>query len=211
MHELSLHEAIFSTRAMRRLKPDPVPNADLQYIIEAATMAPSGGNTQGWAFIVVTDPEVRRRLADIYQEVGRSLFRDQVLARDDLPDHTRRVYTNALYLVDHIHDAPVLIVPCLRSRPPPDASHASGYYGSIYPAIQNLMLAARARGLGTTLTTVHKQREEQVREVLGLPDDVETVALIPLGYPQGKWGRPLRHPSSQVTHWDRWGNQRDGA
>ena len=83
--------------------------------------------------------------------------------------------------------------------------NSSTHYGSIYPAIQNLMLAARARGLGTTLTTLHKAAEDEIKAILEIPDDVDTVALIPIGYPEGRFGRPKRRPSRDVTHWDRWG------
>lgn len=205
--DLSLHDAIYTLRAMRRLKPDPIPDDVLQEIIEAATMASTGGNSQRWAFVVVTDPEQRRKLGEIYRDVGEAFIRDTVLANPRLPDDARRVYENAMVLVEHMGEAPAIVVPCVRGAPPTNAN-ASGYYGSIYPAIQNLMLAARAHGLGSTLTTIHKQRDADVHAVLGLPDDVETIALIPLGYPKGKWGRPRRDPAPTVTHWDRWGNQR---
>jgi nitroreductase len=93
----------------------------------------------------------------------------------------------------------------MSRRAPEAAARGASYWGSIFPAIQNLILAARSRGLGATLTTIHKFREEKVREALGLPEDFETIAMIPLGHPRGKWGRPVRAPASELTHWDRWG------
>ncbi len=207
-NDLSLHDAIYSTRAMRRLKPDPVPDEVLASLIEAATMAPSGGNRQGWQFIVVTDPELRAQLGAVYKETGGSLFTG-ILANPNLPDDPRAIYTAAMYLVDHMGDAPAIIVPVMGSAAPTNPASASAYWGSIYPAIQNLILTARDFGLGTTLTTVHKAQEERVHEILGLPDDVETIALIPLGYPKGNWGRPKRDPAATFTHWNTWGNQRD--
>ncbi len=208
MGELDVHEALFSLRAMRRLRPDPVPEADLAYLVEAATQAPSGTNAQRWAFVVVTDPETRRRLGEIYRELGERYIRDAGLASGRLDESATKVYRNALWLVDHLGEAPALILACVEGRPPREPAAASTYYGSIFPAIQNLMLAARARGLGSTLTTLHKAREGDVRAVLGIPDHVETVALIPVGYPRGRFGRPLRRPAWEVTHWDRWQSRR---
>ncbi len=203
--ELSLREAIFTTRAMRRLKPDPVAREDLEFIVEAATMASSGGNRQEWAFVVATDAAVRARLGEIYADVGNELIRDTILANPEIDDASRRVYRGAMRLVDHMGEAPAIIVPVMIRRAPETSAQGASYWGSIFPAIQNLLLAARSRGLGATLTTIHKFREEQVREALGLPEESETIAMIPVGYPRGKWGRPLRAPASELTHWDRWG------
>lgn len=168
-------------------------------------MAGSGGNRQEWAFIVVTDPGVRSRLGAIYAEIGNELIRDTILANPQIDDETRRVYESAMYLVEHMGDAPAIIVPVMTRRAPATSDAGASYWGSIFPAIQNLILAARARGLGATLTTIHKFREEAVREALGLPEDHETIAMIPVGRPRGKWGRPKRAPTAQRTHWDQWG------
>ena len=212
MADMSLHEAIFSTRSMRHLKPDPVPREDLEYILEAATMAPSAGNLQMWSFVVVTDAAQREKLAALYREVGRRYIRDGVLADPDTDDDRRRVYSKALHNVEHLDEAPVIIVACLTLPCPDDAAVASGFYGSIYPAIQNLLLAARSRGLGSVLLTLATEQSPiapvehpAVREILGLPDGVESVALIPVGYPQGNWGRPWRNPWQDCSHWERWG------
>ena len=211
MPDLSAHEAIYSLRAMRRLKPDTVPEEDLRYIVDAATQAPSAANSQDWAFVVVTDPEQRRRLGEVYRAIGRKVIRDRALASGELPDEVERVYRRAMILVEHLGEAAALILVALRGTPPTTAAEGSAWFGSIYPAIQNLMLAARTRGLGTTLTTLHKLRENDVKAILGIPDAFETIALIPVGYPQGRWGRPLRGPSSAVTHWDRWDRRRPDA
>jgi nitroreductase len=184
--ELSLHDAIYTTRAMRHLGTEPVSEDDLRYIVEAATMAPSGANEQKYVLA-------------------------RGLESGGLSDRAQRVYRNAMRLVEHLGEAPALILACVRERPPGDPAAATAYYGSIFPAIQNLMLAARARGLGTTLTTLHKLREDDVRQVLEIPDEVETVALIPVGRPRGSWGRPRRRPSSEVTHWNRWGERRQAS
>jgi nitroreductase len=211
MPDLSAHEAIYSLRAMRRLKPDAVPEEDLRYLVDAATQAPSASNSQDWAFVVVTDPDQRRRLGELYRSIGREVIRDRILPSGTLSDQAERVYRGAMILVEHLGEAPALIVVALRGTPPASAAEGSAWYGSIYPAIQNLMLAARTRGLGTTLTTLHKIREDDVKAILGIPDGFETIALIPVGYPQGRWGRPLRTPSSAVTHWDRWNGRGPAA
>lgn len=209
MAELGVREAIYSLRAMRRLKPDPVPESALRELVDAATQAPSAENRQPWAFVIVTDAQQRRRIGEIYRELGHRFIRDGVLASPDLPEARARVYRHAMRLVEHLAAAPALVLVALRGRPVRDPGAASARYGSIFPAIQNLMLAARALGLGTTLTTLHKAREADVKAVLGIPEGWETVALIPVGYPEGRFGRPRRGPAWQVTHWDRWGQQRE--
>ena len=154
MTDMSLHEALFTTRSMRHLKPDPVAREDLEYMIEAATMAPSAGNMQIWAFVVVTEQPMREQIAAAYREVGRQYIRDGVLADPNTDDDRRRVYTKAMHNVEHLEEAPVIIVPCLTMPCPDDAAVGSGLFGSIYPAAQNLMLAARSRGLGSVLLTL---------------------------------------------------------
>jgi nitroreductase len=202
--ELSLHEAIFTLRAMRKLKPDPIPVDDLRYIIEAATMACSPGNSQPWTFIVITDSTQKARIADIYREIGNAAIREGALKSGALDADMEKVYRDALVLVENLQQAPALILCCLQGEPLEGGIHQSTYYGSIYPAIQNLMLAARARGIGSTMTTLHKAREREIKQVLAIPDDVTTIALIPLGYPRGKWGRPRRRPQGEVTYWNVW-------
>ncbi len=211
MTELSAHEALFSTRAMRHLRPDPVPREDLEYLVEAATMAPSAGNLQMWSFVVVTDPAQRRRIAAIHRLAGRRYIRDTVLADPATDDDRRRVYTKAMHNVEHLDEAPAIIVACLTVPAPDDANVASGFFGSIYPAVQNLLLAARSRGLGGVLITlgtdycpVTTDEDPALSEVLGLPEDVKAVCLVPIGYPQGKWGRPWRRPWQDCIRWERW-------
>ena len=204
MSELSAHEAIYSLRAMRRLRRDPVADEDLRYIVDAATQAASASNSQDWAFIIVTDPTLRQQLGELYRRIGNKRIRDDALASGRLPEEMAKVYRRAMILVEHLAEAPALIVVALRGSHPDNGAEGCAYYGSIFPAIQNLMLAARSRGLGTTLTTLHKARETEVKAILGIPDEFETIAMIPVGHPQGRWGRPLRTPSSEITHWDRW-------
>ncbi len=195
---MDLFEAIYTTRAMRRLKPDPVPDDVLRAVLDAAIRAPSGGNTQGWTFLVVRDPGLRAGLGAIYRPCIEGLFapggRYRALIDADDPavaEPARRMARSALWLGDHLQDAPVIVVPCLATGGrTPDLTSGS----SIYPAVQNLMLAARAFGLGTTLTTIHRMRQDEVQRLLGIPDTVETAALIPMGYPRGRWGVAQRRP-----------------
>lgn len=208
MGEIELEEALYTTRAMRRLHPDPVPEADLRFVIDAATQAPSAKNAQTWAFVVVRDAGQRRRIADLYRRLSDVGIRGGAEGREGLSPETQKVYRNALRLAEALAEVPVLIVACMREPLPELRGLATAFYGSIFPAIQNLMLAARSRGLGSTLTTLHVGAEEELKRILEIPAEVQTVALIPLGYPKGEWGRPLRRPSSEVTHWDRWGHQR---
>ncbi|MFT4519679.1 MAG: nitroreductase [Halioglobus sp.] len=210
MDELSAHEAIFSLRAMRRLKTDPIPDHVLEYLIEAATMACSPGNTQPWTFLVITDSGQKERIAKIYHQLGTSAIKEGALASGTLDKETEKVYQNAMILVDNLQSAPALILCCLQDIPRLSGIQQSSYYGSIYPAIQNLMLAARARGIGSTMTTLHKAKEQDIKDILSIPQGVETIALIPLGYPQGNWGRPKRKPQPDVTFWNKWGDRREG-
>ena len=166
---------------------------------------------QIWAFVVVTDREQITAIADTHREVGRAYIRDGVLADPNLDAARERVYTNAMHNVEHLDEAPALIVPCLTLPCPDDADVASGLFGSIYPSIQNLMLAARERNLGTVLITlatdfspIKPQHARPVRDILRLPDHVQAVALIPVGYPVGSFGPPLRDPWQDCIHWDTW-------
>jgi nitroreductase len=207
MPDLSLHDAMYTLRAMRRLKTDPIPKEDLRYIVEAATMACSPGNSQPWTFLVITDQQQKERIADIYRDIGNAVIRDGALASGKLDEEMQKVYSNAMTLVECMQDAPALIMCCLEGHAQEGGIHQSTYYGSIYPAIQNLMLAARSKGIGSTMTTMHKAREEDIKDVLGIPQEVATIALIPLGYPQGSWNRPKRKPQPAVTFWNVWGEQ----
>ncbi|WP_428484122.1 nitroreductase family protein [Rhodopila sp.] len=224
MTEIGLFDAMYSARALRRLKPDPVHQAVITKILDAAIRAPSGGNAQNWIFIVVRDEAQRRRLGAVYRKASDEVA--EIYAARGRPAHLtdaqyQRLMAGGSYLWDHMGDAPVLLVPCLRKRdmPPrdtlPDAvaarydahlAHQERIRGSsIYPAIQNIILACRALGLGTLITTNHILYEHDVRAVLSLPDDVFTFALMPIGYPLGKYGPLARRPVSEVAFADRWG------
>ncbi|MBI5288411.1 MAG: nitroreductase family protein [Chloroflexi bacterium] len=193
-----------TTRAMRRLHPDPVPDEDLWTILETATMAASGGNTQPWRFVVIRDAEARKRIAAWYLDAWEKTYgpaRELMRANPS----SAMTYNSANHLANHLAEVPVLILVTIRKdnfRNGPIAG------ASIYPAVQNLMLAARALGYGTTLTTLHKLHDAEVKELLGLPEDQETMALIPLGKPKGKFARPPRQPVERVVYWEKWGETR---
>lgn len=192
---MDVFEAIRTTRAMRRLDNDrPVSDEDLWTILEAASKGATGGNAQPVRWLVVRDPDKKRRLGEIYKacwaEVG-AMYRQRTSAEDT---QTQRILTSADHLGEHMGDAPVLIIPASKGGDP----------ASVYPGVQNLFLAARALGLGTTLTTVHKFREPEVRAVLDIPEDVTTWAMIPVGYPTGNWGEAKRRPIEEITYWDTW-------
>lgn len=208
--EADFFSVVGTQRAMRRLKPDPVPEEHIKRIIWAATRAPSGGNRQPWRFLVVTDAAKRKALAAVYRE-GWERYRASgyggSAGRELAPEwaeSNEKVLRSSQYLADHMEEVPVLIFPCIFGGGPKDLTSGS----SIYPAIQNLMLAARALGLGTALTTIHRWNEPRVREILGIPETVDTAALIPVGWPKGKFGAGLRQPVEAVTYWDSWGAKR---
>jgi nitroreductase len=224
MSDVALFEAIHSARALRRLKPDPVPEALIAKVLDAAIRAPSGGNAQNWAFIVVRDAEKRRRLGAIYRKASdevSAIYAARGRPPDQTEDQYRRMMAAGAYLWDHLGDAPVLLVPCLsrRDMPPRKALPASvqaryeahlAYQdrirgASIYPAVQNVILACRGLGLGTLITTNHLLYEDDVRAVLGIPAEVFTFALMPIGFPVGRYGPLARKPVEQVAFADGWG------
>jgi nitroreductase len=208
--ESDLFAAMGSQRAMRRLKPDPVPDEHIRKIIWAATRAPNGGNVQPWRFLVIQDPEKKRGLQRIYAgEWAKYTAQNEAAARaaqsGTTTEGVQRQYSAGDYLAEHLHEVPVIIIPCgfLLAV---NTGIASG--SSIYPAIQNLMLAARSLGLGTVLTTLHRHNEDAVRELLGIPENAHTAAMIPVGYPMGRFGPVNRRPVEEVTYWDQWGAKR---
>lgn len=209
MHDApSLLEAIRTTRSLRRFKSDPIPSEILNELLEAATCAPSGRNAQSWRFLVVRNADQRRRVGAIYKEAWDAYSPPSRLAAITDPRERRRV-ESAFYLGARMgEEAPVLIVVCApREQGAAGASAAATRTSgaSIYPAIQNLLLAARARGIGGCLTTIHLYREAELKAVLDIPDDVDTYALVPLGYPRDDFGRLRRKPVAEVSYLDRWG------
>ena len=203
-------DALHSTPARRYLSAEPVPDGILWAILDAAIRGPSGGNQQAWGWVVVTDPAIKQQVAGWYREGWDRAYghrRDRILAAPPQDGGLSRAsFLAAEHLAHHLAEAPVWIFPVLR--------HAAGVSNprlgaSIYGAVQQLILAARAYGVGTTLTTLYAGHEDEVRGLLGLPDDALTMGLLPLGYPaRGRWKQPPRRPVTEVVHWNRWGTNR---
>jgi nitroreductase len=219
MSEMGIFETICSVRAMRRFKSDPVPDEVISKILDAAIHAPSAGNAQDWLFIVITDAGQRQKVGEIYRRASmwvRQVYENNAPAADVNTSQYERMLKAGFYLHEHMADAPVLIVPCLRLRQrnlpaslPEEARAAMAREfpwragASIYPAVQNILLACRALGLGAVLTTNHMLLEDEMKQVLGLPADVMTFGLIPIGYPTGKFGPVVRRPVYEVAFRDR--------
>jgi nitroreductase len=199
-----LFDIMATTRSMRRLKPDRVPAALIRKILEAGVSAPSGGNMQRWRFLLIRDPKVKQTVGAYYKRAWDEVVSPRYQAGEPAPGTSResfaRMLNAAQYLADHIHEAPVWIVPCLEGANP---TRTSG--SSIYPAVQNMLLAARALGLGATLTTLYLSFEKEVEAALGLPSDVHSYALLPIGYPMGRFGPVRRVPLAEVVYEDHWG------
>jgi len=203
---MDFFDVVTTQRAIRRLKTDPIPEAVLRQIMDAAICAPSGGNRQGWSFVIVRDAAKRARLGELYREAWGELMKVPYYAgaAKELADSPAgRMLASARHLGEHFGEAPVLILACIALDPGVVPTLTTG--ASIYPAVQNIMLAARALGIGSCITTIHRFRDAQVKQLLGIPAEIETAALIPLGYPLGKFGRPPRRPLREVAFADRWG------
>ena len=197
-----------TTRAVRKRLDltRPVPRELLLECIALAQQAPTGSNSQGWRWLIVTDPEKRKLVAEAYREGSAAYFADARKTAPGQDTQQDRVVSSALYLADHLAEVPVHVIPCLPGRPEGLSNgHAAGYYGSILPAVWSFMLAARARGLGTSFTTLHLNREQQVADALGIPANVTQVALIPTGYFTGDDFKPADRPGPEtIVHWDSW-------
>jgi len=200
-----LFEIMQTTRAMRRLKPDPVPDALIRKIIQAGVCAPNGGNSQRWRFLVVKDARIKRQVQVYYKRAFDEVIGPRYLKSAPPPGVTREAYVRqhaaVEYLTDHFHEAPVWIVACIEEATAP--TRWSG--ASVYPAVQNMLLAARALGLGATLTTRHLLFEKETEAALGLPPGVHSYAILPIGYPMGRFGPVGRGPLKGVVYEDQWG------
>jgi len=205
-----LFEIMRTTRSMRRLKSDPIPDALLRQVLEAGTFAANGGNMQSWRFLVIKDPGIKQAVAVYYKrawdEIVGPRYRSGGPAPGTTPERFARMLAAAEHLAEHLHEAPVWIVPCLSGATP---SRTSG--SSIYPAVQNMLLAARALGLGATLTTLYLQFERDAEAAMGLPPDVHSYAILPLGCPMGRFGPVRRGSLADVVNEDRWGRAYSGV
>lgn len=194
---MPIGEAMFTQRSIRRLRPDPIPDEDIRTIIEAAIKAPSGGNTQPGRWLVLTDREVIQQFGALYHEAWWAKRRDEGkpwTRREDIPAE-EKVPRAAAKLADEIADAPCIVLALTTGK---------GQANSILPGVQNLMLAARALGVGSVPTTLHPQVMDRVYELLGIPDTAEFHLCIPLGYPRGNFGPTSRRPSAETTYFNHW-------
>ena len=218
-------QVMSTLRAMRRLKPDPVPDELLHRLIQAASWAPSGGNEQSLEFVVVTDREVMARLAELWGRSVDAYLRS--LGRVTAATQDERVVRAALYQRDHFHETPAVIVACYPKfrMDPPTTYRMLGSFSpaeaarlmargprmnviaeasSVYPGVQNLLLAARALGLGAVITIWHLLLEHEWKRELGIPKSISTLAVIPVGWPRGRFGPVTRRPAAELIHRDRW-------
>lgn len=217
--EVGLYEAMRTLRAVRRLRPDPVPEGALRRVLEAATWAPSGGNAQPWRVVVVQDAAAKRRLQELYHPEWEAYVAGHRRLLGDLPPAQRerqeRMLAAADHLARHLHEAPVVLVFCFDpgrmaltdaglDRP----SVVGG--ASVYPAVQNALLACRAEGLGCTLTTLLCRCEPEVKALLGIPEEWGTAAHVPVGWPVGRGHGPIsRRPAAKMAFRDAWGTPLD--
>lgn len=207
---MPLAEAMRSQRAIRRLHFDPVDADVLREVLALALKAPTSSNSQDWAFVVVNDAEQKRRLVRSYQRMFKPFGWLAMRAAPDEP--TRRQLRVSEWQREHYHELPTLVVACyrrnLRHRPVGwPQIRVSSFYGSVYPAVQNLLLACRAVGLGASLQTLPVWSVRSTRRVLELPPEMAPVCIIPIGWARGRYGPTQRPPIDEVVHVDRFGNQ----
>lgn len=196
--EMPVGEAMFSQRSIRRLRPDPISTDDLELVLEAAVKAPTGGNRQPGRFLVLTDPSLIREFGALYREAWWAKRRDEKrpwTQREEIPAEDRGSVA-AARLADEIVDAPCIVLALTTGK---------GQASSIIPSVQNLMLAARALGIGSVPTTLHAQVLERVYKLLDIPSDMEFHLCIPLGYPRGRFGPTQRRPTAETTYLNHWG------
>ena len=212
-HPFDLRETdrlLSTTRAVRRRLDleRPVERDVILDCIRLSQQAPTASNTQKWRWMVVMDEQKRRAIAEIY---GRSRrFIEQARGQIDADDaQTHRVYDSAEWLFDHLHEVPCIVIPCIEGRLPPGVPNgmAASVYGSIFPAMWSFQLALRSRGLGSALTTIHLFSEKEVGDLLGMPEDVMQVALLPVGYTKGTDFKLAKRPGPEtITSFDTWGS-----
>ena len=208
---MDVFEALYTTRAMRRVSEDPIPDDILKQMVDAGIRAPSGSNRQGWKFIVVTDPEIRNQLGALYREAWDFYVKEFYGGTSDLgasnvldgekAEQVVRITKSATWLSENFHKVPAMFV--VLSRNDPTGS-------SIFPAIWSLMLAGRAHGIGTCLTTVLGMfKPQKAFEILNIPSDKgwKIDAVVTAGFPLGKWGVAKRIPVDEVTYLNTWGNE----
>jgi nitroreductase len=199
-----------TTRAVRKRLDlaRPVEREVILDCIRLSQQAPTGSNAQGWRWLVVTDADKRKALAELYRRAGGEyLASSGRMERAQTDAQYQRVYDSAMYLVEHLHEVPVHVIPCIYGKLPPDtpSGMVSGFFGSIYPAVWSFMLALRSRGLGSVITTIHLGLADEAAKLLAIPDSVTQVALLPVAYTTGDDFKPAaRRPAHEITYWNAW-------
>jgi nitroreductase len=214
---VELYEGLLTTRAMRRFTDEPVTEDQIRACLDAAVQAPSGGNIQPYQFLVVTDPDLRDRIGALYLRAWERYAPAVAQLLPPMDEATARRHERNVEASDELARTlgrvPVLVL-VLMPRISMVVTDVEGdmdvgpTYASVYPAVQNLILAARAQGLGTVLTTVWRIHEDELRALCDIPERFEVVALLPLGHPKGRWGVAPRRPAASLTSWDRYGERR---
>ena len=213
-----LLDAIMTARAIRRYTDDPVTDDEISACLRAAVQAPNNGNIQPWQFVVITDPDTKRAVGEVYR---KSYDRFEKAYNKMAPpprnekdaEHREKMKRASRYLADNIGSAPAMVA-FLMPKIDLTMQDAEGpifigtTHASVFPAVQNFILAARSLGIGTAFTTVYRVHEDEMRTILGVPDVFEIVALVPMGRPRGTFGIAPRRPAAQVTHWNRYGEKR---
>jgi len=216
MIDLAAADRLLSTTRSVRKRLDfsrPVADELILECIEVALQAPTGSNLQGWSFIVVTDPDKKRAIGNIYAKafaLYATMPPPEYDADDPRAGSRQGVVDSATYLAEHMHEAPALLIPCIEGRVEEAGVLAqASVYGSILPAVWSFMLAARARGLGTAWTSLHLMYEGEAAEVLEIPPTITQTALLPIAYYTGDDFKPAKRlPAEQLTYWDGWGRTR---
>ena len=199
---MTLGDAMYTMRAIRGFRPDPIKDSDLRDILDAARQAPNGGNAQPWRFLLVTDAEKRAALGELYHEAWWAKRKDEgINGPEDIPPG-KGVRQSAMRLAGEIGNTPAFVLVCATAQ-------GAGAAQSVIPSVQNLLLAARSIGIGGTITTLHAVVEERVHELFGIPADAQVVYCVPLGYPRGRFGPLTRKPLSEVAALDSWDNTPD--
>lgn len=215
MDRATVDKLLTTTRSVRKRLDlgRPVERSVIEECLALAIQAPTGSNAQGWRFLVVTDPEPKRVLQSLYARAFFPYLEQQAEQPPRFPEgdpraaQMERIRDSAVFLAEHLHEVPVLIIPCVEGRVEDAPAFAqASLYGSILPAAWSLMLALRSRGLGSAWTTLHLPFEKAARDLLGIPESVTQAALLPVAYYTGGGFKPARRiPAERVTYWNRWG------
>ena len=194
---MKLGDALYSMRAIRRFREEPIPERDLRDLLDAARQAPNGGNAQPWRFLVVTDDDKRAALGELYEEAWWAKRKDEgISGPEDIPPG-KGVRQSAMRLSGEFGSAPAIVLVCATAK-------GFGAAQSVIPATQNLLLTARSLGIGGTITTLHAVVEDRVHALFNIPEDAQVVYCVPLGYPRGRFGPLNRKPLSEVAAANAW-------